>query len=77
MDLLERLHPVRALGWLIMIYHRINMLAKLRRVARGKAPNPPIQHLAQWTAERVEAGIARTDVERLHALYCLDDPRPS
>jgi hypothetical protein len=48
------------------------MLTELPRAARGKAP--PLQHLAQGCG-RVEVGIARTDLERLHALYRLDDPR--
>ncbi len=73
-----------------MAYRKIDMLAELKLMARGKDPTIPARDVARWAVEwvnagldgsgageRAETGAARRDdsVGFLDRLYRLEDPR--
>ena len=50
-----------------MAYRKIDMLAELKRMARGKDPTVPARDVARWAVDWVNAGLegggARAGVE--------------
>lgn len=40
-----------------MAYRKIDMLAELKRMARGKDPTVPARDVARWAVEWVNAGL--------------------
>ena len=73
-----------------MTYRKIDMLAELKRMARGKDPTVPARDVARWAVDwvnaglegggagaGVEAGAVRRDdaVDFLDRLYRLEDSR--
>jgi hypothetical protein len=73
-----------------MAYRKIDMLAELKRMARGKDPTVPARDVARWAVDWVNAGLegggavagdgavaaGRDDaVDFLDRLYRLEDPR--
>ena len=58
-----------------MTYQKINYLAELKRLARGKETKIPARDVAQWAERWVKAGLAQIDIEQLERLYRLPDTR--
>jgi hypothetical protein len=54
---------------------KIDLLAELNRMARGRKTKSDPRTIAMCAISWVKAGLAQTDIEQLECLYRLEDPR--
>jgi hypothetical protein len=59
----------------MMAYQKINVLAELRKLAKGKQTKAPAWLIAELSIPHVQAGARDRAVDELERLYRLEDPR--
>jgi hypothetical protein len=56
-------------------YQKVNVLADLKRMAKGQKPNAEPWVVAMLAVPWVEAGLETNENNQLERLFRLDDPR--